>query len=382
MQYCILCLQPDTRPNIKFNADGICPACDYAATLPSVDWDQREKLLTELCDFGRKNKSWGYDCLIGVSGGKDSTRQALFVRDVLKMKPLLVSCMYPPEQISDRGARNVQNLISLGFNTITVGPAPRTWKHNMRKSFFEYGNWAKPTELALYASAPRVAIAWQVPLVFLGENPALLLGELGVKSEGYDGNQTRWMNTLNGGDPAWLFTDSLKEKDLLSYYYPSEREMERAKIQVVYLGYFWKVWSKKDNGMISALNGLDVHDEKPEVIGDILGCNALDEDFVVVNQLIKYFKFGFGRVTDIVNEQIRLGELTRDEGIKLVEKYDGKCSEEIINAFCHYLDITSEEFWGVVDSFTNKEIFEKDNDGKWKLKFPVGASHAKQDCYH
>lgn len=373
MKYCTNCLQPNTRPNIQFGAKGVCPACEYAQSMGSIDWDARWNELKKICDFGRSHNSWGYDCVIGVSGGKDSTRQALFVKNVLKMNPLLVSCSYPPEQLSELGAFNVQNLISLGFNLVSVGPAPKTWKKNMRYAFFHHGNWAKPTELALYASMPRVAIAWQIPLAFLGENPALTLGELGVQSKGYDGNQTRWLNTLAGGDPSWLCVDGIEPKDVLSYYYPPEDEMVRGKIQVVYLGYFWRVWSKMDNGTVAALNGLDVRNDSPEEIGDFMGCNALDDDFMTINQMIKYRKFGFGRATDLVNEQIRLGRMTRAEGIKFVEKYDGKCSDKLIDDLCCFLEISTKDFWDAVDSFTNKDLFERDAQGSWKLKFKVGG---------
>lgn len=349
MKYCSRCLQPDTRPNIVFNADGVCPACEYVAALDSVDWEVRRKELEDICNFGRDHTSGGYDCIIGVSGGKDSTRQALYVKHVLKMNPLLVCCTYPPEQISDRGAYNIQNLIAHGFNMITVGPAPQTWKKNMLAGFYKYGNWQKSTELALFASVPRLAIAYQIPLIFWGENPALTLGELGVQSKGYDGTQMKWSNTLAGGDPSWLVTDELASKHLLCYRYPSDEEMVRGKLRIVYLGYFWKVWSKSENGTLAALNGLDVRDEPPEDIGDFLGVDCLDEDWVTLNQMIKFRKFGFARVTEIVNEEIRFGRMSRDVAADLVQKYDGKCSERIIIDFCTYLGISEGEFWRVVD---------------------------------
>lgn len=349
MKYCSRCMQPDTRPNIVFNAEGVCPACEYVAVLDSVDWEERRKELDEICEFGRAHASGGYDCIIGVSGGKDSTRQALYVKHVLKMNPLLVCCSYPPEQISDRGAANIQNLIAHGFNMITVGPAPQTWKKNMLAGFYKYGNWQKSTELALFASVPRLAIAYQIPLIFWGENPALTLGELGVQSKGYDGTQMKWSNTLAGGDPTWLVTDELALKQLLCYRYPSDEEMRRANLRIVYLGYFWKVWSKSENGTMAVLNGLDIRDDPPEDIGDFLGVDCLDEDWVTLNQMIKFRKFGFARVTEIVNEEIRFGRMSRDVAAELVRKYDGKCSGQIINDFCRYLGIAIDEFWRVVD---------------------------------
>ncbi len=131
MKYCSKCLQPDTRPNQKFDDHGVCPACNYVSTLKDVDWDERMRELRSIVDFGRHNASSGYDCIIGVSGGKDSTRQAAFVRDQLKMNPLLVCLGYPPHQASQRGVDNLSNLISMGFDAVTVQPSPVTWREKV-----------------------------------------------------------------------------------------------------------------------------------------------------------------------------------------------------------------------------------------------------------
>ena len=193
-------MQPDTRPNIKFDEFGICPACNYFESLKKVDWDERKKELVSIVEFGKQNNHSGYDCIIGVSGGKDSTRQALYVRNVLKMKPLLVCLSYPPEQVTQRGVDNISNLITHGFDCITINPAPQIWKKLMKKGFLNYANWAKSTELALFSSVPRFAIAYQIPLIWWGENPALQLGDLKTKGQtGSDGNNLKNMNTLGGG---------------------------------------------------------------------------------------------------------------------------------------------------------------------------------------
>jgi len=379
MKYCINCLQPDTRPNIRFADNGICPACEYSFSWQAIDWDARKKELKSVCDFGRENQSCGYDCIIGVSGGKDSTRQALFVKHTLKMNPLLVCCTYPPDQVSDRGADNIRNLISLGFNAVIVGPAPQTWKKNMIEGFYKYGNWQRSTELALFTSVPRLAIAYQIPLIFWGENPALTIGDLSTDSRGYDGNQMKYANTLAGGNPSWLCVNGIRQKDLLSYYYPSDEEMVRANLRIVYLGYFWKIWSRLYHGMLGALNGMDTRAEHPEDIGDILGVEALDEDWITLNQLIKYRKFGFARVTELVCEEIRFGRMKREEAVDLVERYDGKCSDKIVGEFCAYMGMSDGEFWKVVDLYTNRDIFERIKGNKWKLKNRVGDNHAWQN---
>ncbi|MGI8892276.1 MAG: N-acetyl sugar amidotransferase [Bacteroidia bacterium] len=374
MKYCKKCLQTDTRPGIRFDTNGICPACNYHQSLQEVDWEERRIELDDIIEFGRQNNHSGYDCIIGVSGGKDSLRQAIYVKEVLKMTPLLVSLSYPPEQVTQRGVDNVSNMISHGFDCISINPAPVVWKKLMHKGFFYYTNWAKSTELALFSSVPRLAIAYQIPLIWWGENAALQLGDLNVMGKrGSDGNNLRKMNTLGGGDITWLLGDEIKKSDILQYIYPSEKEMEDANLRITFLGYFWKDWSLVNNGNYSALRGMEIRNEKPWEIGEPLGINSLDEDWVTLNQMIKYLKYGFGRVADFVNEDIRNGRMTREEGIELNKKFDGKCSPKYIQSFSKYIDITLEQFWQQVDKNVNTELFEKKSLGEYIPKFEVGV---------
>jgi N-acetyl sugar amidotransferase len=373
MKYCQKCLQTDTRPGIRFDEKGICPACNYYESLKEVDWEERRRELEEIVNFGKANNHSGYDCIIGVSGGKDSTRQAFFVKDVLKMNPLLVCLGYPPEQVAQRGVDNISNLISHGFDCIMINPAPQTWRDLMRKSFREFTNWCKSTELALYSSVPRFAISYQIPLIWWGENTALQLGDLNVMGKsGSDGNNLRRMNTLGGGDITWLLNEEIKKNKVLQYCYPSEKDMENAGLRITFLGYFWKDWSLVDNGNFSALRGLEIRSEPPQDTGDPYGVTSLDEDWVTLNQMIKYLKYGFGRVSDYANEEIRKGTLSRAEAIELVRKYDGKCSDKYIRSFSDYIGISVAEFWEQVNKAVNRDLFEPDGSG-WKPKFMVGA---------
>jgi len=374
VKYCLKCLQPDTRPGIRFDAQGVCPACNYHASLADVDWDERRRELDEVVAFGRAHSHSGYDCIIGVSGGKDSTRQALFVKDVLKMNPLLVNLGYPPEQVSQRGVANVANMISHGFDCISINPSPGVWRKLMHKGFFEYTNWCKSTELALFSSVPRLAIAYQIPLIWWGENAALQLGDLNVMgSSGADGNSLRKMNTLGGGDITWLLDDEIRRDHVLQYAYPSEQEMEYANLRITFLGYFWKDWSLVDNANFSVLRGLDIRREKPWDIGDPLGVTSLDEDWVTFNQMIKYLKFGFGRATDYINEDIRNGRMTRQHGVELAERYDGTCAPRYIGSFCAYIGISVDQFWQQVDKSVNPALFDKEGLGQYRPRFKVGV---------
>lgn len=367
MNYCKKCVQPDTRPGIRFNDEGICPACVFAAEAPVVNWDLRRKEINEIVAYGKSHNTNGYDCIIGVSGGKDSLRQSLYVRDELGMKPLLVSCMYPPEQQTHRGAYNLANLISLGFDCISVSPNPQVWKMLMREGFLRFGNWCKSTETALYASAPLLSIAYHIPLIFLGENPAVALGDLDIGSTGSDGNKMKYCHTLKGG-PDVLLVEEITEKDLFWYRYPTDEAMEFVGMRIVYLGHFIKDFTRFKNAEYGVQHGLILRSDPPEDIGDNYGFEALDDDFVVINQMFKYLKFGFGKVTDQTAEAIRLGKMSREEAIDLVKAYDGKCAQRFIDRFCDYIGITQQQFVETMERFRNKDIWQKNSFGKWELK--------------
>jgi N-acetyl sugar amidotransferase len=314
-----------------------------------------------------------FDCIIGVSGGKDSSRQALWVRDKLGLKPLLVCLSYPPEQVSDRGVNNISNLIELGFDVVISAPAPGVWKKLVKESFERFTNWARSTELALFSAVPQIAIRYQIPLILWGENPGLQLGDLKTLGRnGYDGNNLRYMNTLSGGVADWMQEVGLSNSALIPYQYPSPEEFELHALQVVYLGWFLGDWSLVNNGMYACANGLEIRKEGVESTGDLYGITSLDEDWVTLNQMIKYYKYGFGRVTDYVNEEIRLGQLTRERGIAIVEKYDSSCSDEYIESFCRYIDITVDKFWELLYASVNKDLFRIESDGSISRKFIVG----------
>lgn len=374
MKYCPNCLQPDTRPNSRFTDAGICPACDYFERLQHVDWQERYEILEDLLARRERRPGQSYDCIIGVSGGKDSSRQALWIRDRLGLKPLLACLSYPPEQVTERGVDNLSNLVSLGFDVVVSAPAPGTWRRLMRASFDRFVNWARSTELALFSSVPQLAIRHDIPLILWGENPGLQLGDLKTLGRtGYDGNNLRYMNTLSGGGLDWMLEDGASPSELIPYRYPSPDAFEAHGLQIVYLGWFLGDWSLVNNGLYSVASGLRMRTDTVENTGDLAGVTSLDEDWVTLNQMIKYYKFGFGRVTDYVNEEIRLGRLTRDEAIDLVERYDSACAPDYIAAFCAYIGISVDSFWDRVRASANPRLFEVRPDGSLRRRFKVGV---------
>jgi N-acetyl sugar amidotransferase len=352
------------------NYKGICRVCIYENSKKKniIDFNARIKELKKIIKSSKKNNNTDYDCIVTVSGGKDSMRQAFYARDVLKLNCLLVSSVYPPEQQTKRGSNNLANLINHGFDCISMTLDPIKWKQFMKHSFFEFGNFFRPTEMALFAIPVHVAISYQIPLLFYGEN-GLYTTTFGTTKEGKDGNaQTlKEGNTVKGG-PKSLKIKNVKKSDYHFYEYPSYAKMNKANLKLVYLGYYMKDWYAYKNAKIAIENGLEIRKDHPGEMGDLWGYAALDEDFRIVNQYLRYLKLGNGQITDQVCEAIHQNIMTREEGIEKVKMYDGACDEKYIIKLCEFFGISKKEFNEVVDNFVNRNLFEYLN-GKWLPKF-------------
>ena len=374
MRYCKKCLQPDTRPGVVFDDEQVCFACRYEESKAKIDWNARKQELVIFAEEAKaESKKRGniYDCVIGVSGGKDSTFQAVYAKEELGLNPMLVNCM--PDEITEIGRRNIENLNSLGFDIFSIRPNPIVAKKLARKSFFERGNIIAASEYCLWASSYIMADKFNIPLIIQGENAALTLGT--AKNQETSGNafSVVQLETIRGAsvDSFVDISNNITEKDLFLYKIPSVEEMEKKGIRAVFLQYYAKEWSQVYNADFAVARGLvgrqdDLHD-----LGRYRRYTALDCDLQIPNQMIKYLKFGFGYATDEICYDIREGRFTREQGKWYVKEYDGLCGEKYIEKTCKYLDITVEQFWDVVDQYVNKDLFEK-KDGKWVPKFTVG----------
>ena len=361
MKYCKFCLTTNLRPNSSFNSKGICAPCQHSSADNNPNTSNYLARLKEKIKTLKKQsrlKTNLYDCIVGVSAGKDSTRQALWVRDRLKLRPLLVCCSYPPYQMTDIGASNIENLITLGFDLIIDTPAPETSRKLNQLSFTNFANLCKATEMALFASVPRLAIDLNIKIIFWGENPALQVGDsktLGL--DPFDGNNLRYSNTLVEGGSDWMdevLDESYKKHH---YEYPSLIEYKQQHINILYLGPAWDDWTANMNSTFAALSGLTLRPNEEMITGDLTNASMIDEEFVIINMMIKYFKYGFGRATDYANEQIRNNKLSRDEAISLVQKFDGVCDDSIIKKYCKYIQISEKFFWIHVNQSVNRDLF-------------------------
>lgn len=369
MKYCKLCLQPDTRPNIYFDENQICGACLWEKQKKLIDWDKRLETLKNIAEWA-KSKNAPYDCVVGVSGGKDSTFQALYVKEKLKLHPLLVNSV--PDEITDIGRANLQNLSNKGFDLISISPNPVLAKKLARTFFFNEGNLIKPSEYALWTSAYLIAEKFNIPLIIQGENAALTLGvSKGMKTDG-DALGVINLSTLNGGFLTSFLDQSVEKKELFFYDFPDNTILINKDIRAIWLQYYAQEWSQVRNADFSIARGLKGRDNSLYDIGRYRRFTALDSDLSIVNQMFKYYKFGFGFTTDEACYDIREGRLTRDEATWLVKEYDGRCGQQFIELACRYMDISEETFWSVLDTFVNKNLFTKNAQGKWLPKFNVG----------
>ncbi|MAC46819.1 MAG: LPS biosynthesis protein [Oceanospirillum sp.] len=380
MRYCKSCLTTDLRPNADFDDDGVCIACRFSDSRTNFNADYR--VLKKIIDGYLKDSDRYYDCIVGVSGGKDSTRQALWVRDKLKLNPLLVCCGYPPLQMSKLGADNLESLVKLDFDLVYACPAPDTAKELSKESFFKFGNILKATEIALFSTVPRLAIDMDIPLIFWGENPALQVGDsAAMGKDKFDGNQLRQLNTIASNGNAWMDPLFTSQANKYLYNYPNEQEFEDKSVQILYLGPAWDNWSVDNNSVFSVLNGLHVRPEQDNIgTSDVIGTSTLDEEFAHINMMLKYYKFGFGRATDLANELIRNKKITRDDAIDFVAKSDGVCSDRIIDSYCEYIGITLDEFWAEVNKITNPDIFEVCHGERPRPKFQIGVGLDERSC--
>ena len=365
MEVCKRCIQPDTRPGIYFDDQGVCGGCLWEDEKKEIDWESREKELQDIAEWAKKTTKSNYDCVIGVSGGKDSTKQALTAKDRLGLRCLLVNC--EPEGVTEIGRHNIENLKKLGFDVIGIRPNPKVMKSLVKRDFYKYLNPVKITEYCLWASTYIIAEKFDIPLIIQGDSPVTVLGTRLTSRVGtdYDAMKADELQTLSSGWKEYVGVDGIEEKDLYLFHY-NRKKLEERGCRAIWLNYFLKEWTPHNNAVFSKEHGLRWRPENFdwESIGTYLPYHQLDGDLTPVNQLLKYIKFGFGMCVDHVCYNLRDGLLSRDEAIELVKKYDGKCSEVYIEKFCNYIGISQKEFWSTVEKFRGP-MWKKDEKGNW-----------------
>ncbi len=370
MKYCKKCIMPDTRPGIVFDEEGVCSACRAHESKKIVDWDRRFQELEELCSKYRGMNGYGYDCMIAVSGGKDSHFQVHVMKDLMKMNPLLVSVEdnFP---MTEAGIHNIKNISEeFGCNIISIKPDIRAQKLLMRYTFEKYGkpNWF--IDRLIYSFPLQMAVRFNTPLLVYGENVSREYG--GVDDEEtYSAKDQINNGVASGIDIEELCSiPGLDKKALAITDCPSDEELDE--LDPMYLSYFVP-WNSVGNYEYAKKHGF--HDLTGEWNRTHTAENfdQVDTRAYMVHPWLKYPKFGHGNATDYASRFIRYGLMTRDEAIKVVEEHDGKLDPQCVRDFCDFCGYSETEFWKIVDSLYNKELFQKNSLGAWELKQPVGV---------
>src|SRR3990167_2164769 len=364
MNYCNYCLLPDTRPNLSILDDGRCNACHaWLEKKNSVDWKARKNLLVELVD-SIKNRSNTWDCVIPVSGGKDSTWQVIKVME-LGLKPLCITWKTPAR--NSLGQKNLENLIRLGVDHIDFSINPKIEKLFTVETLKKAGSVAIPMHMALFAIPLNLAVYYKIPLVFFGENPAIEYG--GTQKELLNFRMTNeWIKKFgvtNGTVIEDWVSDSLSLRDLSTYRWPTDEELERAGVMVQFLGWYLP-WDPVETYSIAKSYGFEPLSGQPKTgsyhFADI------DADFLIpIHHWLKWYKFGFTRLWDNLSLEIRAGRLTRENAIEIVRKTGDEYPSEAIQKFCEWAKLEEVKFLEMVSVFRNKRIWTTKSN-IWKIE--------------
>ena len=370
MKYCVRCVMPDTRPGIKFDEEGVCSACRAYEKRKLIDWSSRFKEFKKLCDKYRgMNGKDGYDCIIAVSGGKDSHFQTHIMKEVMGMNPLLVTVEdnFP---MTNAGIHNLKNISSeFGCDVISMKPNIKAQKVIMRKTFENYG---KPTyfiDRYIYTYPLHMASRFNIPLLVYGENVAYEYGGI-TDQETYSAKEQIYNGVASGINIDELIGDGVARKDLNFFDPPLKEELD--KLDPIYLSYFFP-WNSYSNYVFAKSRGFHDLSHEWERSHHAEQFDQVDSRAYLVHSWLKYPKFGHASATDYCSRFIRYGILSREEAKKIVKERDAKLDPLCVRDFCNFLGYSETEFWAIVDKFYNKELFTKNDFGEWVLKNPIWA---------
>lgn len=365
IRYCTCCLFPETKPDLNIFDDGLCSACRYFQSRQEIDWDNRKAELQAVLERYRSKNGSNYDCIIPVSGGKDSHYQTIRMLE-LGMNPLCVTATTC--SLSDLGRRNIENLKLLGVDYLEVTTNPVVRRKLNKFALVNIGDISWPEHVTIFTIPVRVAVQCNVPLIIWGENPQHEYG--GPAGAAEDNVLTRrWLEEF-GGLLGLRVTDlsgheGIEGRQVIQYTYPSNEDLRRVGVTGLFLGYYLP-WDGFHNALLAQGHGFTTYDRFVE--GSLANYENLDNYQTGIHDYFKFLKYGFGRATDIANMHIRRGRLTRQEALKLTIKHDGKFPwqylgkplEEILAE----IDLTLEEFIEICDRFTNKKLFATDRKGR------------------
>jgi len=364
IQYCKKCVLPETKPDLQFDDDGVCSACLAYSRREETDWDLRWQELKQIFERYRSHDRSNYDCVIPVSGGKDSTFQVLKVLE-LGANPL---CVYARTcHLTEIGRRNLESLRAIGVDVIEFQTNPVVRQRINRIGLTQVGDIGWPEHLTIFTVPVRVATQYNVPLIIWGENPQNEYGGPAASQESNILNR-RWLEEF-GGLLGMRVTDLLEESGierhhLIPYTYPTDEELNCVGVTGLFLGHFVP-WDGLANMLIALGHGMEVY---PSAIENaFVNYENLDNAYMGVHDYFKFLKYGYGRASDNASMQIRRGRISRDMGLEFAQRFDGQYPVKYLGVelqtILEEINVNKTEFDRICDRFTNKKLFRIDNAG-------------------
>jgi N-acetyl sugar amidotransferase len=366
MKYCKECLYPNTKPDLIFH-DGICNACINFKNRLDINWDQRKEEFINIFEKYKSKTNNNWDCIVPVSGGKDSTYQ---VYKILKLgyNPLCVTSSTC--HLTDIGRNNIENLKKLGVDMIEFTTNRKVRKTLNSIGLETVGDISWPEHISIFTIPVIMAVKFNIKLIIWGENPQ---HEYGGPASSTSNNilDRNWLENFGGliglreSDIVMLSNENIKENELLPYKYPSDDEIQKVGVTGLFLGYYFP-WSGIGNAIISQSLGFETYNKFVE--GSACNYENLDNYQTGIHDYFKYLKFGFGRATDLINNQIRRNIISREDGLEIVKIHDGKFPSNYLGKslkeILEYINMSEDEFIKICDLFTNKEIFKTNSNGE------------------
>lgn len=349
---------PETKPDIFIDAEGICSACRSFEQRKEVNWDVRKQELESILGRYRSKDGKNYDCIVPVSGGKDSTFQALRMLE-LGMNPLCVTAT--TDHLSDLGRRNIENLKKRGVDYIEITTNPVVRRVINRLALTQVGDISWPEHVTIFTVPVRIAVQLNIPLIIWGENSQ---NEYGGPAAAADRNvlTRRWLEEFGGllglrvSDLAGQ--EGIEPKHLIQYTYPSDDELKRGGVTGLFLGYYMP-WDGYGNALYAQAHGFETYHKAVE--GSLVNYENLDNVQTGIHDYFKFLKYGFGRATDLACMHLRRGRLSRTDALSMVKEHDGKFPWIYLGYpiadVLREIEMTLEEFQRVCDRFTNKKLF-------------------------
>ncbi len=370
MRFCSRCLYGSHHPlNITFDDRGVCSGCTVHEEKDRLDWHERAARLRTILDGYRNRSGNNYDCVVPVSGARDSHFIVHTLKHVYGMNPLLVT--YNKHYNTDVGVRNLANLrMRFDSDIMTLTVSPETVKRITRATLRRLGSIYWHCLAGQTVFPVQVAVKFKIPLIVWGAHQGI--DQVGMFSHLDEVEMTRKYRKehdlmgLEAEDLIGEF-DGISETDIVQYRYPDNREIERVGVRGIYLNNYLRWDSRvqhermiRDFGYETALQGGTF-----DTYHDVDCWNYSD-----VHDFIKYLKHGYGKVTDHACREIRLRRMTREEGIALARRCAVR-SPRNLGKFLAWLGMTENSFHYIVDQHRNPAFWARDEHWNWQPTFDV-----------